>query len=146
MAGTTYLANPALVEINNVDLTDVCTSVTYTYQKEALENTSFGQTARTFVAGLQNNEITLTFFMQYSANDVYATLQPLVGDICAIKINPDSHRRLPCRPARLQRLGRRTLNRRRHVSRRDVVGRHDRAVTPSGSGPTRKEDINARPH
>jgi hypothetical protein len=90
MAGTTYLANPAQVLINNVDLTDVCTSVTYTYQKEALENTAFGQTARTFVAGLENNEITLTLFMQYTANDVYATLQPLVGDICAIKIKPSS--------------------------------------------------------
>jgi hypothetical protein len=90
MAGTTYLANPALVEINNVDLTDVCSSATYTYQKEALENTSFGQTARTFVAGLQNNEITFTFFMQYSANDVYATLHTLVGDICTIKIKPST--------------------------------------------------------
>lgn len=90
MAGTTYLANPALVEINSVDLTDVCSSATYTYQKEALENTSFGQTARTFVAGLQNNEITFTFFMQYSASDVYATLQPLVGDICTIKIKPST--------------------------------------------------------
>jgi len=90
MAGTTYLANPALVEINSVDLTDVCSSATYTYQKEALENTSFGQTARTFVAGLENNEITLTFFMQYSAGDVYATLQPLVGSTTTIKIKPST--------------------------------------------------------
>lgn len=90
MAGTTYLANPALVEINSVDLTDVCTSATFTYQKEALENTSFGQTSRTFVAGLESSEVTFTFFIQYSAGDVYATLQPLVGTTTTIKIKPSA--------------------------------------------------------
>jgi hypothetical protein len=90
MAGTTYLANPALVEINSVDLTDLCSSATYTYQKEALENTAFGQTARTFVAGLENNEITFTFFLAYATGDVYATLQPLVGTTTTIKIKPST--------------------------------------------------------
>jgi len=88
MAGTTYLSNPALVEVNSVDLTDVCTAATFTYQKEALENTSFGQTARTFVAGLENNEVTLTLFQSYDAGEVYATLQPLVGTTTTIKIKP----------------------------------------------------------
>ena len=90
MAGTTYLANPALVEINSVDLTDLCTAATYTYQKEALENTAFGQTARPYVAGLENNEITFTFYLAYAAGDVYATLQPLVGTTTTIKIKPSS--------------------------------------------------------
>jgi len=90
MAGPVYLANPALVEINSVDLTDVCSSATYTYQIEALENTAFGQTARTYAAGLENNEITFTFFMSYVAGDVYATLRPLVGTTTTIKIKPSS--------------------------------------------------------
>lgn len=85
---TVYLANPALVEVNNVDLTDQCSAATYTYLKEALEDTTFGQTARTYTGGLQNNELTLTLFLNYAAADVYATLQPLVGDRCAIKIKP----------------------------------------------------------
>ena len=85
---TTYLANPALVEVNSVDLTDQCSSVTYTYLKEALEDTTFGQTARTFTAGLQNNELTLTLYLNYASSDVYATLQPLVGTTTTIKIKP----------------------------------------------------------
>jgi len=88
MAGTTYLANPALVEINNVDLTDVCTSVTYTYQKEALENTAFGQTARTFVAGLENNEVTLTLFNSYGAGEIEAILYSAWGTTSTLVISP----------------------------------------------------------
>ena len=87
---TTYLANPALVEVNSVDLTDQCSSVTYTYLKEALEDTTFGQTARTYTAGLQNNELTLTLFLNYATSDVYATLQPLVGTTTTVIVKPTS--------------------------------------------------------
>lgn len=85
---TTYLANPALVEVNSVDLTDQTSAATYTYLKEALEDTTFGQSARTYTAGLQNNELTLTLFLNYATSDVYATLQPLVGTTTTIKIKP----------------------------------------------------------
>ena len=34
-----------------------------------------------FVAGLQDNELTVTLFLSYAASEVYATLKPLVGTV-----------------------------------------------------------------
>jgi hypothetical protein len=73
MATTTVLANPAL-EINNVDLTDQCTSATVTYQFDELEATTFGDTSRKYTAGLGNHEITFTLMLSYGAGEVEATL------------------------------------------------------------------------
>ena len=78
MASTTYLSNPALVELGGVDLTDQCTAATLTYEFDALENTAFGQTYRSNTNGLQNNSATLTLYMSYASSETYATLQPLV--------------------------------------------------------------------
>jgi hypothetical protein len=88
MATSTYLANPSLVEINSVDLSDQCTSATLTNVIEALEQTAFGSTARTYTAGLANNEVTLTLYMSYAAAETYATLNTLVGTRTTVKIRP----------------------------------------------------------
>ena len=88
MASATYLANPALVEIGTVDLTDMCTAATITVNREALEDTAFGSTSRTYTGGLYNNEVTLSLYMSYAATETYATLQPLVGTKVTVKIKP----------------------------------------------------------
>jgi hypothetical protein len=90
MASATYLANPALVEIGTVDLTDMCTAATITVTREALEDTAFGSTSRTMVGGLYNNEVTLSLYMSYATSETYATLQPLVGTKVTVKIKPAS--------------------------------------------------------
>ena len=56
MATSVYLSNPS-VTINSVDLTDQCTACTITYTTEALENTAFGSTARTYTIGCFENNI-----------------------------------------------------------------------------------------
>ena len=88
MATSTYLANPSLVRINSVDLSDQCTSATLTNVIEALEQTAFGSTARTYTAGLANNEVTLTLYMSYAATETYATLNTLVGTRTTVEIRP----------------------------------------------------------
>ena len=90
MASTTYLSNPALVELGGVDLTDQCTAATLTYEFDALENTAFGQTYRSNTNGLQNNSATLTLYMSYASSETYATLQPLVGTTTTLKVKPAS--------------------------------------------------------
>ena len=90
MASTVYLSNPALVEVGGVDLTDQCTAATLTFEYDTLENTAFGQTARTNVKGLENNSCTLTLYMSYASSETYATLQPLVGTQTTVKIKPSS--------------------------------------------------------
>jgi hypothetical protein len=66
MASATYLSNPE-VTINSVDLTDMCSAATLNHLVEALEDTTFGTTSRTYTGGLANNEVTLTFYASYAA-------------------------------------------------------------------------------
>ena len=89
MASTTYLSNP-VVTINAVDLTDMCTAATLTYLVEALEDTAFGTNSRTYVAGLANNEVTLTMYASFAATETYATLFNLIGTRTTVTIKPTS--------------------------------------------------------
>ena len=89
MASATYLSNPVLT-INAVDLTDMCTAATLTNLVEALEDTAFGTTSRSYTAGLANNEVTLTMYASFAATETYATLQPLVGTKTDITLQPTS--------------------------------------------------------
>ena len=89
MASATYLSNP-VVEINSVDLSDMCSAATLTYLVEALEDTAFGTNSRTYTAGLVNNEITLTMYASFASSETYATLQPLIGTKTTVSIKPTS--------------------------------------------------------
>ena len=89
MATSTYLSNPS-VTINSVDLSDQCTSATITYTAEALEATAFGDTARKYTSGLQNNEVTVTLYQSYAATETEATIYTLVGTTTNIVLKPTS--------------------------------------------------------
>lgn len=78
MATVTNLVSPYF-EIDSNDLTDQCQSVTITSEIEALENTSVDSTARSFTAGLANNEISATLYLSYGASEVEGILQGLLG-------------------------------------------------------------------
>ncbi len=87
MAPSTYLSNPS-VTINSVDLSDQCTSATVTYTAEALESTAFGDTARKYTSGLQNNEVAVTLYQSYAATETEATIYALVGTTTTLVIKP----------------------------------------------------------
>jgi hypothetical protein len=89
MATSTILSNPKVV-IATVDLSDQCTAATLTRTIEALEDTAFGTTSRTYTAGLENNELTVTMYMSYAATETYATLSTLVGTKVTVIVNPTS--------------------------------------------------------
>jgi len=89
MATSTYLSNP-VVTINAVDISDQCTAAALTKTVEALESTSFGQTARVYVGGLQANEVTLTLYNSFATTETYATLSSLVGTSTNITVKPTS--------------------------------------------------------
>ena len=89
MASATYLSNP-VVTIGGTDLTDMCSAATLVSLVEALEDTAFGTTSRTYTSGLANNEVTLTFYASYAATETYATLQPLVGTKTTVELTPAS--------------------------------------------------------
>ena len=87
MSTSTYLSNP-VVTVNSVDLTNQCTAATLTRTVEALENTAFGSTSRSYTGGLQSNELTLTLLMSYAATETYATLKSLVGTTTTVRVQP----------------------------------------------------------
>jgi len=90
MATVTYLSNPTVTVTSPsaMTLTDHCSAATLTLTAEALENTAFGQTSRTFCAGLFSNELTLTLFQSYGATEVETMLNSMFGVISTIVISP----------------------------------------------------------
>ena len=89
MSTSVYLSNPS-VTINSVDLSNQCTAATITYTVEALENTAFGSTARTYTGGLANNSITVTLYQSYAAAETEVSVYNLVGTTTSIVIKPSS--------------------------------------------------------
>jgi len=94
MATSTLLSNPK-VQIGTTlagiaDVSDQCTAAVLTVTSAPLEDTAFGSTSRTYVAGLFENELTLTMYMSYAASETYALLAPLVGVQSFVKVNPTS--------------------------------------------------------
>jgi hypothetical protein len=85
MATSTYLSNP-VVTVNSVSLTDQCTSAVFTHRFDQLENTTFGKTNRSFQAGLNFSEVTLTLYQSYAASETYATLAALVGTTTTVTV------------------------------------------------------------
>jgi hypothetical protein len=90
MATVTYLSNPTVTVTapSAMTLTDHCSAATLTLTAEALENTAFGQTSRTFTAGLYSNELTLTLFQSYGATEVETMLNTLFGVESTLVISP----------------------------------------------------------
>jgi hypothetical protein len=89
MATSVYLSNPS-VTINSVDLSDQCTAATITYTVEALENTAFGSTSRTYTSGLANNSVTVTLYQSYASNETEASVFSLVGTTTTLVLKPAS--------------------------------------------------------
>jgi hypothetical protein len=69
-------------------MSDQTTAATLTRTVEALEDTAFGTTSRTYTGGLENNELTVTMYLSYAASETYATLAPLVGTKLTVIVKP----------------------------------------------------------
>lgn len=88
----TFAALDFRIEINAVVMSTMCTSVTLPLQYDALEDTAFGDLARSRVAGLGDSTLGADFNQDFaaSATDVslytaYATKAPVV-----VKVRPTS--------------------------------------------------------
>ena len=89
-ATVTYLSNPTInvTAPSAMSWTEHASAATLTLTAEALENTAFGQTSRTFTSGLFSNELTITFFQGYGTGEVETMLNTLFGTTCTIVISP----------------------------------------------------------
>lgn len=87
--------NDAKVTINSVNLSDHIASVTINQSFDVVETTAFSSTAaKTRVAGLQDNSVTLEFHQDFAASNVEATLNTigssLLGTTTTIVVLPTS--------------------------------------------------------
>lgn len=81
------LTNPSVV-IAGTDLSTSISSVTLDTKYDIIETTSFGSTAKTRVAGLADNSISIEFFQDFAASSVEATIFPLLGTAASVVIKP----------------------------------------------------------
>jgi hypothetical protein len=77
------------VGINNVNLSDRANAVTLTYEIEQQDATTMGGN-RSFVGGIQNNTLEVTMYQDFDANEVEATIFPLVGTTTTVTVQPNS--------------------------------------------------------
>jgi hypothetical protein len=81
----------AFVSVNSVDLSAYITSVTLNTTRDVVETTGFSTTgARTRVAGLQDNSITLEFNQTFATSLVEQTIYPLIGTTTTVLVRPTS--------------------------------------------------------
>lgn len=84
----------AKVTINGVNLSDHIASITINQSNDVVETTAFSSTAaKTRVAGLQDNSVTLEFHQDFASSSVEATINgspSLVGTVTAIVVTPTS--------------------------------------------------------
>ena len=81
---TTYLTNPTVTILPATggtlfDATAVTSSAAITVGYDALESTSFGDSAHFFVKGLAQVEVVLTCYASYGASSVEAALSAALG-------------------------------------------------------------------
>lgn len=69
----------AVVTVNGVDLSDHVQSVQLNYDAADLDTTAMGSSTRTRIAGLKDWSMSVTFYQDYAASKVDATLFPLIG-------------------------------------------------------------------
>ena len=81
------LTNPSIT-IGGVDLSDHINNVTLDTKYDIVETTAFGSTAKTRVAGLADNSVTIDFMQDFEASSVEATIYPILGTATSIVIKP----------------------------------------------------------
>ena len=80
----------AYISVGGVDLSDLVASVTLNETYDIVETTAFSSTAaKTRVAGLEDNSITLEFHQDYATGEVEQTIYPLLGQAAAVIVKPN---------------------------------------------------------
>ena len=79
----------AKVTINSVNLSDHIASVTLSTSADVVDTTGFSSTAaRSRVAGLLDNSVTLEFHQDFATSNVEATVYPLIGTTTSVVVTP----------------------------------------------------------
>jgi hypothetical protein len=76
------------VTFGATDLSSYVTSVTLGSTYDIVETTAFGNTARTRVAGLADNSVSIEFNQDYAASALESVIYPTLGTAVSITVKP----------------------------------------------------------
>jgi hypothetical protein len=80
----------AFISVGGVDLSDRVASVTLNSTFDVVETSAFSSTAaKTRVAGLADNSVTLEFHQDYATSEVEQTIYPLLGTASTVIVKPN---------------------------------------------------------
>ena len=85
---TTVVLNQATLTVDSVDFSDQVSTITVTESYEALVATAYGDTARKFVKGLGNHEISATLMIAYGTSEVEEKFNSLAGTTVNVVVTP----------------------------------------------------------
>ena len=88
-----YVNKDIRVTVNSIDLTTYVTNVELVQAVDSVESTAMSATTvngHTFVGGIQNNTVTISFNQDFAASTVHATLTALVGVPTTVTVRPTS--------------------------------------------------------
>ena len=81
------------VSVNSIDLTTYVTNVDFVQAVDQVEATAMSASStngHSFVGGLQNNTLTISFNQDFATSKVHATLTALVGTTTTVTVKPTS--------------------------------------------------------
>jgi len=79
----------AYVTINAVDLSTYISSISLNVSEDVVETTGFGSTAaRTRIAGLLDNSVTIEFMQDFATSTLEPTIYPLLGTTTTVVVKP----------------------------------------------------------
>lgn len=76
------------VTFGTTDISSYVTSVTLGSTYDVVETTAFGNTARTRVAGLADNSVSLEFNQDYAAGALESVIYPTLGTAVSVTVRP----------------------------------------------------------
>ena len=85
-----FAATDFAITIGGTDFSDSLAAVTLDISREQLETTSFGNTARSYIAGLEGASVTLSFHQDFAAGSVDSYVNSNLGGTVAVVIKPTS--------------------------------------------------------
>tara|TARA_R110000824_G_scaffold31886_5_gene103516 strand:- start:10 stop:417 length:408 start_codon:yes stop_codon:yes gene_type:complete len=83
-----FVLTNAYLTVNSVDLSAYVTSITISQSADSVEDTSMGDTARSYLGGLKTGTIDISFNQDFAAAKTEATIYPLIGTTTVVVIKP----------------------------------------------------------
>ena len=76
------------VLFGSTDISDHVSSISLSSNYDIVETTAFGNTAKTRVAGLVDNSVTLELHQDYATSSIEQTIYPTLGTAVTIAVKP----------------------------------------------------------